>query len=241
MKVAILSDIHGNLEALLAVLEDLDRFQVDRVFCLGDLVGYGPDPESVVKVVRERGIPSVMGNHELGLTDPGYLSWFNPSTRRSLLVTKKLISPETLDYLRRLPPVLSFGKCLLVHGCPPDSITTYLYQLSPAGLKDLFSSMKERAAFVGHTHDLSLHTYDGREVKTRALPQGTHPLSEGFRYIVNIGSVGQPRDGNNNAKYVLYDEVRLLLEVRFVPYDIAATAKKILERGFPEYNARRLF
>jgi predicted phosphodiesterase len=241
MKFAILSDIHGNLEAFLAVLEDLRQFPVDRVFCLGDLIGYGPDPEEVVKIVIKRGIPSVMGNHELGLADPNYLSWFNPSARQSLLVTQKLLSQETLEYLSRLPRVMSFFDCLLVHGCPPDSITTYLFELSPEGLEDVLNSMKERIAFVGHTHDLSLNYYDGQEVQTKPLGQGLHPLMEELHYIVNIGSVGQPRDGNNSAKYVLYDDFSRLLEVRFVPYDISATAKKILERGFPEYNAQRLF
>jgi predicted phosphodiesterase len=241
MKFAILSDIHGNLEAFLAVLEDLRQFPVDRVFCLGDLIGYGPDPEEVVKVVIKRGFPSVMGNHELGLIDTNYLSCFNPSTRQSLLLTKKLISPETLKYLRLLPRVRSFRGCLLVHGCPPDSITTYLFELSPEGLEEIFNSMKERIAFVGHTHDLSLNYYDGREVRTKTLGQGLHPLMEELQYIVNIGSVGQPRDGNNNAKYVLYDDFSRLLEVRFVPYAISATAQKILERGLPEFNAQRLF
>jgi predicted phosphodiesterase len=241
MKFAILSDIHGNLEAFLAVLKDLRQFLVDRVFCLGDLIGYGPDPEEVVKVVIKRGIPSVMGNHELGLADSSYLRWFNPSTKRSLLLTKKLISPETLEYLCRLPRVMSFRGCLFVHGCPPDSITTYLFELSPVGLEEIFNSMKERIAFVGHTHDLSLNYFDGRKVRTKTVGQGLHPLMEELQYIINIGSVGQPRDGNNNAKYVLYDDHHHLLEVRFVPYDISVTAKKILEWGFPEYNAQRLF
>jgi predicted phosphodiesterase len=238
---AILSDIHGNLEALRAVLEDLKRFPVDRVVCLGDLVGYGPDPEEVVRSVRERGILSVMGNHELGLTDPGFLSWFNVPTRNSLRLTKKLISPATLDYLRSLPPFLSLSGCLFVHGCPPDSITTYLFELSPEGLEEVFKATKDRLAFVGHTHDLLLVQYDGLQVGSQPLSQGLYPLQEDRRYIVNVGSVGQPRDGNNQAKYVLYDNQQQRLEVRFLAYDISATAIKIRDRGFPETHARRLF
>jgi diadenosine tetraphosphatase ApaH/serine/threonine PP2A family protein phosphatase len=131
--------------------------------------------------------------------------------------------------------------CLFVHGCPPDSITTYLYSASDAYLRALFGAMEEKLCFVGHTHDLALVCSDGVQILRLPLPAGHTLLDEGCKYIVNVGSVGQPRDGNNNAKYVIWDSAMKRLEVRFVPYDMAPTAEKILALGFPEFNARRLW
>jgi predicted phosphodiesterase len=241
MRVAVLSDIHANLEALGKVLQDLDRRHLDLVISLGDLVGYGPDPLEVVRLVRKRRIPSVMGNHEFGLVDPRFLKWFNKSTRESLKLTKKLLSPETLTYFQGLKPFLLVGDCRFVHGCPPDSITTYLFEYSNLGLKELFGRMKERMAFVGHTHDLILIAFDGSRVFSEPLGEGKHLLKKNWRYLINVGSVGQPRDGNNKAKYVIWDDDAQTLEVRFLPYDMARTAEKIITLGFPESNARRLW
>jgi predicted phosphodiesterase len=243
MRIAILSDIHGNLEALREVLADIERSRTDAVLCLGDNIGYGPDPERVVELIRERHIPCVMGNHELGLVDEAYLDWFNISARASLLLTRQLIGSETLDYLRQLRPVLSLEGCLCVHGCPPDSVTTYLFQVSDADLQKVFRNMKEDICFVGHTHDLELMRFDGKEIARTFLARGEISLDRdpGQKAIINVGSVGQPRDGNNNAKYVIWDTTRWRLEVKFIAYDIAATASKILQLGFPEFNARRLW
>jgi predicted phosphodiesterase len=243
MRIAVLSDVHGNLEALREVLADIDRSRTDAVLCLGDNIGYGPEPEAVVESIRERGIPCVMGNHELGLVDETYLDWFNTSARLSLLLTQGLISSDTLAYMRRLQPSLSFQACLGVHGCPPESVTTYLFQVSDADLRMRFRNLEESICFVGHTHDLELIRFDGTEIMRASLCRGKIPLNQdpGQKYIVNVGSVGQPRDGNNNAKYVIWDTALGQLEVKFIPYDIAKTAKKILHLGFPEFNARRLW
>jgi predicted phosphodiesterase len=243
MKIAVLSDIHGNFEALQKVLADIDRSGTDAVLCLGDNIGYGPEPEAVVGLIRKRHIPCVMGNHELGLVDESYLDWFNTTARVSLLLTRELISSDTLEYMRQLRPFLSFQGCLCVHGCPPDSITTYLFQVAPADLVLPFQNMQQSICFVGHTHDLELIGFNGEEITRAPLYQGeiSLDLDQGQKYIVNVGSVGQPRDGNKHAKYVIWDTTRRMLEVRFIPYDIAATANKILQMGFPEFNARRLW
>lgn len=241
MRIAVLSDIHGNLEALEQVLADLDRQRSDSVICLGDNVGYGPDPEEVVKLIRGRRIPCVMGNHELGVIDAESLAWFNPSARKSLLITRELLSSQSLDYIRDLKPCLVHEEGLFVHGCPPDSITRYLFEVSDRSLAKLFHRMAQDICFVGHTHALELVSFDGAKVGRRDLGEGVVPLREGCRYIVNIGSVGQPRDGNNNAKYVIWDRSENSIETRFLPYDIPWTAQKIRRLGFPEINASRLF
>lgn len=241
MRWAIISDIHGNLEAFRQVLADIDRSRVDGIACMGDNIGYGPEPEEVVNVVRNRNIPCVMGNHELAVVDPESLKWMNSTARRSILLTLDLISPETVEYIRNMKPSMGFHQALCVHGCPPDSVTTYLHEASQARFNKLFRDMKERICFVGHTHDLEIISFDGTGVTRDRLPEGSARLAWDRQYIISVGSVGQPRDGNNNAKYVIWDDSSSSVEVRFVAYDIAATAGKIRALGFPEYNAIRLW
>lgn len=241
MKLAIMSDIHGNYEAFKEVLADMDKAGVDAMACLGDNVGYGPEPEEVVEGLRERKIPCVMGNHELALADPVYLDWMNPIALESILLTQRLVSEKTLEYMKTLKPSMIFHGSLCVHGCPPDSITTYLFELSRTELKEVLLNLTEKICFVGHTHDLEIFSFDGEDMKIAPLRKGIIRLAQDRKYMINVGSVGQPRDGNNNAKYVIWDKVAGSLETRFVPYDIAVTANKILRLGLPEFNAERLW
>jgi len=241
MRLAIISDIHGNLEAFKEVLADIDRSRIDGLACLGDNIGYGPEPERVIDLVRQRDIPSVMGNHELAVVDVKYLDWMNPTARKSLVMTSKLLSDDSVDYIRTLPPAMTCHGSLCVHGAPPDSITTYLFRLSDTQLKEAFLNMEETICFLGHTHDLLSISFDAGEITRSLLGNRIVSLQKDHQYIINVGSVGQPRDGNNNAKYVIWDTSSGTIEVRFVPYDIAATANKIIELGFPELNARRLW
>ncbi|UCD87561.1 MAG: metallophosphoesterase family protein [Desulfobacterales bacterium] len=241
MRLAIISDSHGNLEAFKEVLADIDQSKVDEIASLGDNIGYGPEPEEVVQLIRKHNIPSVMGNHELAVSDTRYLDWMNPSARQSLVLTRHLLSPDTVDYIDTLRPFMTIHESLCVHGCPPDSITKYLFELSRTQFRELFQGMKEKVCFVGHTHFPQIIVFDGQEVAGLPLQEGVFTLGQEHHYIINVGSVGQPRDGNNNAKYVIWDTTSASIEVRFIPYDIATTARKILELGFPEYNARRLW
>jgi predicted phosphodiesterase len=241
MRLAIISDIHGNLEAFREVLADIDQAGVDGIASLGDNIGYGPEPEEVVLLIRQRNIPSVMGNHELAVVDTGCLDCMNPSARESLVLTKQLLSPDTVNYINMLKPSMTFHKSLCVHGCPPDSVTRYLFELSKTQLRELFLSMKEKICFVGHTHCPQIMSFDGEELASLPLSEGELTLQKDFQYIIDVGSVGQPRDGNNNAKYVIWDTSSQRIEMRFIPYDIATTARKILEIGLPEYNATRLW
>ncbi|SMC21734.1 Predicted phosphodiesterase [Desulfacinum hydrothermale DSM 13146] len=241
MKIALLSDIHGNLEALRRVLEDAATQAPDRMICLGDAIGYGPEPDQVVRVLTRKGIPTLLGNHELATIRPEIRDWFNPSARRSLERTLELLSPQVLELLHTWPQVLERDNALFVHGCPPDSITRYLFEVSDEDFPHLFETYPHRLCFVGHTHVLRWISWDGTDLE-RGVP-GPQPLKllPERRYIVNVGSVGQPRDGDNRAKYVLWDTESDTIQVRCVPYDIAATAEKILALGFPRINADRLW
>jgi predicted phosphodiesterase len=241
MKIAVLSDIHGNLDAFREVLQDLDHFRVDQVICLGDTIGYGPEPEETIRLIQQRAIPSVMGNHEMAVVKPQLQEWFNPLARESIQKTQALLSAETLLYISSLPSSQVIGRFRFVHGCPPSSPFIYLYQVSESRLMEIFRKSAEWIIFVGHTHNLRLISYDGHAIIKTPLRQGTVLLSDQNRYIVNAGSVGQPRDGNNAAKYVIVDTVAQSLEVRFVPYDIASVYRKIMDAGFPKSHAERLW
>jgi predicted phosphodiesterase len=241
MRLAILSDIHGNLEALRAVLDDLAGRTADHVVSLGDNIGYGADPEEVVQTLARLEIPSVLGNHELAAVQPEFLEWFNPSARRSLLLTMQLMSTETLKSLEGLPRSLELRGCHFAHGFPPESPTRYLFQASEAELQRAFSLISGDPCFVGHTHTLERIEFDGSEVRRRPLGEGSTELPSERRHIVNAGSVGQPRDGDNRAKYVVWETESRMLEIRCLDYDIATAARKIIDRGMPKGNADRLW
>ncbi len=240
MRMAVLSDIHGNLEALEQVLADIEGSDIDRIVCLGDSIGYGPEPEGVVSMIHDRHIPSILGNHELAVIDQNLLTWFNPLARRSLLKTIEMLSEKTIDFISGLKPFMTFDGYRFVHGYPPDSATTYLFQIGEDGLRQTFKQMKEKICFVGHTHRLEIIGFNDKAITRSLFIQNIVHLNNTDRYIINIGSVGQPRDGDNHAKYVILDTEKNSVEVKFVPYDIASVVNKIIEAGLPTEHAVRL-
>jgi len=241
MRLAVISDIHGNMEALEQVLIDIDRSGVDSVCCLGDIIGYGPEPEQAISSIRGRGIPTVIGNHELAVVRPEHLTWFNPLARESLERTVEMLSAETISYIEDLPLFLRADPYRLVHGFPPDSPLVYITHVSEGDLSMAFEQTAETICFAGHTHGLEIIDYDGKHMGRSPLPKGVTGLSPATRYIVNVGSVGQPRDGNNNAKYVIWDADSHIVDVRYIPYDIKAVADKIIKSGLPVAHARKLW
>ena len=240
MRLAVISDIHGNFEAFQQVLADIDRSVIDAVISLGDNVGYGPEPELVIQKIRTRRIRSVQGNHELALKDPQYLSWFNPSARKSLVQTRSLLSDKSLRFIAKLKPSLIAYDCRFVHGFPPDSPLIYTFQTSDRSKIEAFEKSSERLCFIGHTHTLEIIGYDGQKLEYRDLPEGITGLDKKKKYIINIGSVGQPRDGSNKAKYAIWDSANDSIDIRFIAYDIASVVKKIHDAGLPEEHANRL-
>ena len=241
MNMAIISDIHGNMDALKAVLADIDALGIGRIYSLGDNIGYGPEPLAVVQCMQQRDIPSVLGNHEWALIDRRHLKWFNPGARKSLMMNVEMLDEAAIEYSKQLEKSMTVANCRLVHGFAPKSVTLYLFQIRDNRIVEVLSRIPEDICFVGHTHTLDLVASKGRNFSRQTLKKGKTKLKESYKYIVNVGSVGQPRDGNNNAKYVLWDTDTRILEVRHVPYDIAATVKKIEDAGLPSTNASRLW
>ncbi|WP_028584680.1 metallophosphoesterase family protein [Desulfogranum mediterraneum] len=241
MRIAILADIHGNYQALQAVLRDLDRQGVGEIISLGDNVGYGPQPEEVVRALMARGVRSVMGNHELALISAGYYKRLNPAPRESLDLSRGLLSAGSCSWLEDLPDFLLAHNSRFVHGCPPQSMTTYLFSPSAPRLERIFSSYPEQLCFCGHTHSLLCYRYQGQQFSQNRLKLGSFSLAPESRYIIIPGSVGQPRDAlGPQAKYLLWDQASREVEIRGLDYDVETTIRLLKERGFPLSNARRL-
>ncbi len=241
MRLAIISDIHGNWDALQAVLRNMDAAAIDDAVCVGYNIGYGPEPNEVIDALQQRKISSVLGNHELAVFQPERLAWFNPTARQSLSLTIARLSESSRNYISRMKTVhLAYG-CRFVHGFPPDSATTYYFELAQASTREVFDMYAEKNCFIGHSHDLILMTYHQDKLEVQSLKKGQIQLDPDTRYIVNAGSVGQPRDGDNTAKYLIWDTAGDILQVRYVPYDIAATAQKIIDAGLPNVHAARLW
>ena len=240
MRLAILSDIHGNLEAFEAVRTDIERQGLDGVICLGDMIGYGPDPEDVIQGVRNLQCRTVLGNHEAALLSVKARSWMNFQARDNSVRTEGLLSEESLAYCRNLPPFLDAGTAWFVHGYPPDSVFTYLFSLPDRKIEELFAASEAALYFVVHTHDLQLVSQQQGKIHRSALAEGRIRLENNKKYIINAGSAGQPRDGDNRAKYLIWDDETWDLDVLFIPYDIQKTIKKIQACGFPDIYAERL-
>lgn len=244
MRWGIVSDIHGNLPALRAVLDELRRFGAERHACLGDLVGYGPHPNEVVCVVRELDPVIVAGNHDQAVTGRLPLDWFAAVPRACLQWTIARLHADARDYLRRLPDTADLTGVRLTHALPPDSATTYLTDDALAELAGATGRWPERLCLVGHTHRPQCVTLVVGELATdlvlRPLPTHWKQPQGQTRAVVNVGSSGQPRDGDWRAFCALWDDERRTLETRRVPYDVEAVVADMAAAGLPDDPARRL-
>ncbi|MGM0417884.1 MAG: metallophosphoesterase family protein [Thermodesulfobacteriota bacterium] len=239
-KLAVISDIHANYEALEAVLEDIEKVGVSKTVSLGDNIGYGPDPSKVVSTLQLNNIKSVLGNHELAILNPELRKWFNPFAKKALNLTEKMLTENAYNQISEYPETLTENDILFVHGAPPDKVLTYLFEISPDGFSEIFSQYTQRFCFTGHTHQLRLVTWNGFSADiVPSLEEFTYFDPE-KRYIINSGSVGQPRDGNKHAKYLIFDPDTMSVELRYIEYDRSSTRAKIIDRGFPDIYAQML-
>ena len=238
MKWAILSDVHGNLEALQAVLADLRREGAGKIAFLGDAVGYGANPGECLLLLREQTEFLVAGNHDwgaVGLTD---VSYFNTAAKAAVLWTGRELAEENRTFLRRLPLVHQAGGITFVHGTPNEpGEWNYIFTYPEA--EQAFGALEGELAFIGHSHRPVILAKRGKG-SVATLEQEAAVLEKGTRYIINVGSVGQPRDGNPRAAYGLYDEGERKFLLKRVPYDIPAAQQKIIRAGLPTSLARRL-
>jgi diadenosine tetraphosphatase ApaH/serine/threonine PP2A family protein phosphatase len=236
MRLAVLSDIHANLAALDAVRDDLP--DVDEIWACGDIVGYGPQPNQVIRRLQEMGARSVMGNHDgaaLGTVDVG---WFNPDAARAIAWTTEVADDNTRSYLASLPEVRREGELTAVHGSPRDPTWEYITGAQAAA--ENLDAFETRLCLHGHTHvPVIFRADEGRMEIVPATPDESISI-QGGRLLLNPGSVGQPRDGNPASSYLLLDTEAGVAEFRRVRYDIAATQALMREAGLPPRLVERL-
>jgi predicted phosphodiesterase len=244
--VAIISDIHANLDALEAVLADTDAQGASEVLCLGDIVGYGVDAEACVDLVQKRCSVCLCGNHDWAMLNG--TAGFNPVASEAIEYTRRRMQPGRLatparrrrwEFVKGLPHTEERGAWLLVHGSPRDPVTEYVFpedvDVAPEKMEEIFG-MFERVCFVGHTHLPGIFTEDFRLLTPGEL-SGGYSISTG-RTLVNVGSVGQPRDRDARACYVMVSDERVVY--RRVEYDVQRTMERIRASRIDNLCAERL-
>jgi diadenosine tetraphosphatase ApaH/serine/threonine PP2A family protein phosphatase len=237
VRYAVLSDIHGNLEALAAVLADVAG-RADAVLCLGDVVGYGADPAACLELIAARAQTIVAGNHEQGVAGFLDLDWFHGSARAAVEWTHDRLDDDHRSYVAALPLTAEMGDATLVHASP-DRPDEWDYLISPQDGFHAFPAFANRLCFVGHSHVPGAWSLGSSGPEF--LPGAVRLFFEyGRRYIVNVGSVGQPRDHDPRAAYALWDAERASVAIRRVAYDVDAARRKILAGGLPRLLADRL-
>lgn len=237
MRYAILSDIHGNLEALDAVLADADP-RADAFLCLGDIVGYGADPVACIERVAERVQAVVAGNHEHGVAGLLDLGWFNARARAAAEWTRRCLDDDHRTWLATRPLVLEIDGATLVHASPADP-AEWDYLVSAEEGYEVFAAFATRVCFVGHSHRPGAWSV-GSSGSWHDPGMAEIALEPGRRYLVNVGSVGQPRDRDPRAAYALWDVEDHRVTIKRVPYDLATAQRKILAAGLPSPLAERL-
>jgi predicted phosphodiesterase len=236
MKYAILGDIHANLEALQAVLEHAKSQKVTHFACVGDIVGYGPNPKECLDIVRQMNCPIVKGNHDEYCASENHLEGFNPMAAEGIFWTRKQLTDDDKEYLRNLKYVRPVESFTIVHATL-DMPQKWQYVFDKLAAAASFSYQTTQMCFNGHTHVPIAF------IRASTITGGVYTkiqMKIGYKYFINVGSVGQPRDRDPRAAYVTFDLINNLVELHRVEYDVAATQKKIREAGLPESLAQRL-
>jgi predicted phosphodiesterase len=248
MRLALISDIHSNLPALEAVLADVDNAGVDQIWCLGDVVGYGAQPNECTALVQAQCQVCLVGNHDLAALEQLDISTFSPAAASAVRWTREAMSDSTREYLGGLEPSDESREVGLYHASPRDPIWEYV--LWPEQAADCLAVQERRVSLVGHSHvALFFSIPEDEQARAEATPEargwqagaGTRLEIDEGRWLINPGSVGQPRDGDPRAAWLQLDTDAWEATYHRVAYDIDRAAKAIEEGGLPEHLARRLF
>lgn len=237
MKVALISDIHSNLEALEAVLEDIRKLGIGEVVCLGDIVGYAADPGPCLDLVRELGCPVLMGNHDQEASRSTPLGNYSELAQAGMVYSRAHLDKEQKKWLASRPMKMKLHGATLVHSSlfEPEE---WHYVMDNLGAELHFMNQITQVCFYGHTH-VPCVWEKKREVTLRLLPK-TVEVGTGPFYLINVGSVGQPRDKNNRACYAIWNPEDQTVLYRRVAYDFETTQKKIRLAGLPKKMGTRL-
>jgi predicted phosphodiesterase len=237
MKYAIIADIHANLEAFNTVLEDIKAQNCTHVACLGDVVGYNANPKECLDIVRGMNIPVVKGNHDEYCSTENDLEGFNPHAAEAINWTRDQLTPDDRQWLRELKYMRLVTSFTLVHATL-DQPQRWGYVFDKLAAAASFTYQNTAICFFGHTHVPLAFVRDAGQV--RGGTYSKFKIEAGKKYFINVGSVGQSRDGVPKATYVVYDMQEQSIELRRLDYDMATTQKKILDAGLPARLAERL-
>ncbi|MEO0293521.1 MAG: metallophosphoesterase family protein [candidate division WOR-3 bacterium] len=237
MIYGIISDIHGNLEALLSVQKYLESHRVEKVICLGDIVGYGANPRECIKVVKKISQIILAGNHDFAVCGKTLIEDFNPYAKEAVLWSREVLNEEELIFLGNLPFKYEEDDTIFVHSSlhRPEA---WRYLFDPVDTYKDFQIMEKNTLFVGHTHVPIIFEDDG--IKVKMLNSPDLYLSPNNKYIINPGSVGQPRDRDPRASFIIYNSKERNIKRIRVEYNIKEAQRKIREAGLPEILATRL-
>lgn len=238
MKSLVISDIHANLTAFETVLEDAG--DVDAVWVLGDLVGYGPDPNECIELVKSfPNLVCLLGNHDSATLGNINDIAFNPMARQAIRWTRKNITPDNLEYLRQLPESVRLGEITFAHGSPREPVWEYL--LDTRNATENFNYFSTPYCFVGHTHLPTMYLLHNNDFHAKLIePEKDRLIQLQPRAIINPGSVGQPRDRDPRAAYAVFYQDDMTIEFRRVPYDIQAVQKRMRQADLPDRHIERL-
>jgi len=237
-RIALFSDVHGNLEALEAVLCDMEKMGVQEKFCLGDVVGYGPDPAQCLELVRETGCRMLLGNHEEACVAVEPDSSFNSLARAGLDYARMQLSAGQMDFLRALPMKIDGEGFTVVHASLHDKEPwAYVFDARDAAVH--FKFQHQSVCFCGHTHKPGIWKFFGGKVHSQPVAP-LFNIDPGAQYLINVGSVGRTRTLKPEAWYALYDPPSRTIKYRFIPYAFQITQKKIIRAGLPRILAERL-
>lgn len=233
MKYALIADIHANLAAFTSVLADIEhRGGVDELWCLGDIVGYGPDPCRCIELLRQHKHICVVGNHDLAAIGKLPLADFNPDAAIACRWTAQQLSNEDKEYLGNLPMVIERDDFTLVHGSPREPVWEYLVSTGSAG--ESFGYFKTKFCLVGHSHvPLIFRQGEDGGCSYAVLKESIGQVLGKSRMIINPGGIGQPRDGDPRASYAIYDSESSVIRLYRIPYDINATQVEMTKHNLP--------
>lgn len=232
--IAVISDIHSNLEALQSVFDFLKKSRIKKIFCTGDLVGYGPNPNEVIELIRSENIPACLGNHDAAVIERTDITYFNEYAREAVIWTRKHITRDNLLYLMKLPYFFVENGWRFVHSSPEDPDQWYYIQ-TRYDAEFAMSAFEETICFIGHTHRPVIFSEKGKQNYDNSVE-----LVRGEKYIINVGSVGQPRDGDPRATVMIFDEEKYIASYARIGYDVDRVRIKIYQAGLPEYLGERL-
>lgn len=230
MRLAIISDIHSNLEALTKAMEVIDRHSVDEIICLGDIVGYGANPNECIELVRKRCSAVIKGNHEYAVENISETEFFTEDAGAAIIWTQTQLTEKNYEYLLTLPLAHRAGDFYFVHASPCNP-AEWPYIFGHADASSTFRCFSETICFIGHTHTPAIFSSIGRSRR----------VTIGERYLINVGSVGQPRDRNSDLSFGIFDTGAWSYDNIRSPYDVETAARKILNTSLPPKLGQRLF